>query len=174
MVHESSLGVNHGGSKKWTVSMISGAGDHVPATQAKRHNKPTLVWGQQNLTSWSFHGNLLRRFRRKFPARKKVITGKQWSESKSSSSWAIGSKDFNGFQWTFTWPSHCWVAACPLDAQARRPAAPAPLEQPERHGVRSAEPLALDKTLPWHVGCLDHPQLIESACWPRFMNPQFV
>ena len=114
--------------------MISGAGDHVPATQAKRHSKPTLVWGQQNLTSWSFHGNLLRWFRRKFPARKKVITGKQWSESKSSSSWAIGSKDFNGFQWTFTWPSHCWVAACPLDAQACRPAAPAPLEQPERHG----------------------------------------
>ena len=114
--------------------MISGTGDHVPATQAKRHSKPTLVWGQQNLTTWSFHGNLLRWFRRKFPARKKVITGKQWSESKSSSSWAIGSKDFNGFQWTFTWPSHCWVAACPLDAQACRPAAPAPLEQPERHG----------------------------------------
>ena len=79
--------------------MISGAGDHVPATQAKRHSKPTLVWEQQNLTSWSFHGNLLRLFRRKFPARKEVITGKQWSESKSSSSWAIGSKDFKGFQW---------------------------------------------------------------------------
>jgi hypothetical protein len=47
-----------------------------------------------------------------------------------------------------------------------RPAAPRPLlHLSNQSGTeRSAEPLALDKTLPWHVGYLDHPQLIESAC----------